>query len=100
MGAASYSAYTSEQQLSAHTKTHQPIEAAGAHGPGQNLVNLTSSANANSSTSKEENSNKFGNSMREMLKNVVSSQKNVLYKKVDTIEQQQQNIQDQGAAQA
>merc|ERR1719507_1000960 len=40
--------------------------------------------------------------MREMLKNVVSSQKNVLYKKVDTIEQQQQqqNTQDQGATQA
>jgi len=99
--AASYSANTSEQQqLSAQTKTHQPIEAAGAHGPGQKLVNLTSSANANSSASKEENSTKFGNSMREMLKNVVSSQKNVLYKKVDTIEQQQQNIRDQGAAQA
>ena len=97
--AASYSANTSEQ-YSAQTKTQQPMEAAGAIGaPGQKLVTLTS-ANVNSSASKEENSTKFGNSMREMLKNVVSSQKNVLYKKVDTIEQQQQNIQDQGAAQA
>merc|ERR1712008_517457 len=92
--AASYSANTSEQ-YSAQTKTQQPMEAAGAIGaPGQKLVTLTS-ANVNSSASKEENSTKFGNSMREMLKNVVSSQKNVLYKKVDTIEQQQQNIQDQ-----
>ena len=94
--AASYSANTSD---SAQTKTQQPMEA-GPAGPGQKLVNLTS-ANANSSQSKEENSTKFGNSMREMLKNVVSSQKNVLYKKVDTIEQQQQqNTQDQGATQA
>ena len=81
--AASYSANTSD---SAQTKTHQPMEA-GPAGPGQKLVNL-SSANANSSQSKEENSTKFGNSMREMLKNVVSSQKNVLYKKVDSLEQQ------------
>ena len=41
----------------------------------------------------QENSTKFGNSMREMLKNVVSSQKNVLHKKVDTIEQTQQQTQ-------
>ena len=41
-------------------------------------------------SSTQENSTKFGNSMREMLKNVVSSQKNVLHKKVDTIEQTQQ----------
>ena len=37
--------------------------------------------NANAGTS-----SKFGNSMREMLKNVVSSQKNVLNKKVESIE--------------
>ena len=51
---------------------------------GQKIVNLPNSKASNS----EENSTKFGNSMREMLKNVVSSQKNVLYKKVDSLEQQ------------
>ena len=51
---------------------------------GQKIVNLPNSK----ASSSEENSTKFGNSMREMLKNVVSSQKNVLYKKVDSLEQQ------------
>jgi hypothetical protein len=39
-----------------------------------------------SSSSTAKGSNKFGSSMREMLKSVVSSQKNVLTKKVETIE--------------
>ena len=51
---------------------------------GQKIVNIPNSKGSSS----EENSTKFGNSMREMLKNVVSSQKNVLYKKVDSLEQQ------------
>ena len=51
---------------------------------GQKIVNIPNSK----ASSSEENSTKFGNSMREMLKNVVSSQKNVLYKKVDSLEQQ------------
>ena len=51
---------------------------------GQKIVNIPNSK----ASSSEDNSTKFGNSMREMLKNVVSSQKNVLYKKVDSLEQQ------------
>ena len=38
------------------------------------------------------NPSKFGNSMREMLKSVVSSQKNVLHKKVETIEEKSSQV--------
>lgn len=48
--------------------------------------NISSSQFAAAGSSSATTSAKFGNSMREMLKNVVSSQKNVLNKKVETIE--------------
>ena len=53
--------------------------------PNNNTVVVTDSSSSPTAKGSSSN-NKFGSSMREMLKSVVSSQKNVLTKKVETIE--------------
>jgi len=84
-----------EKQLSEiekHVKSKQ-----SAMNPIQNSTAATSSVNSknlfspSSSSSSSSSNNKFGNSMREMLKNVVSSQKNVKTKKVEPIESTQKS---------
>ena len=65
-----------EKQLSEIEKTVSEKRKSKDQGPTKPQSNPFSS-----------NPSKFGNSMREMLKSVVSSQKNVLHKKVESIEE-------------